>query len=130
MGDVRPIAWLLAVAVVAVLPGSVSATPVADLNEAGKAAYARGDYEGAERLFARAIEHQPREALLHYHRAVALTQLGRWRDAARAYETVLGLNPPAGLAASTRAALQELAPLLRGRPAAAPETLSVPLERR
>ena len=130
MGGIRLTAWLLVVSVVAALSGPARATPVADLNEAGRNAYARGDYEEAERLFARAIEHQPRQALLHYHHAVALTKLGRWRDAFRAYEMVLGLNPPVDVAVATRAALRELAPLFRTRPVAVPEVLSVPLERR
>ncbi len=130
LGSVRLTVWLLVVSMVAALPGPARATSVADLNEAGRAAYTRGNYEEAERLFARAIEHEPRQALLHYHHAIALTQLRRWREASHAYETVLGLNPPADLAAATRAALRELAPLVRARQAAAPEVLSVPLERR
>jgi clan AA aspartic protease (TIGR02281 family) len=103
---------------------------VESLNEAGKAAYARGDYASAERLFASAIEHQPRQPLLHYHHAVALTQLGRWREASRAFETVLVLNPPADIAAASRRALQDLAPLLHTRRAVPPETVTIPLEQR
>ncbi len=121
---------LLAVLVVVALASPASATTAEDLNEAGKAAYARGDYAEAERVFAKAIERQPRDALLHYHRGVALTQLGRWRDASRAYQTVLGLNPPPDIAAATRGALRELAPLVRARKASAPDAISVPLQRR
>lgn len=128
MGRVRMAHWLLVGLVLFAWPAS--ATTAEDLNEAGKAAYTRGDYAEAERLFARAIERQPREALLHYHRGVALTQLGRWRDASRAYETVLSLNPPPNIAAATRAALRDLAPLFRTRTASAAEAISVPLERR
>jgi clan AA aspartic protease (TIGR02281 family) len=122
--------WPLVVLMIVSLAPPASATMVEGLNEAGKTAYSRGDYAEAERLFARAIEHQPREAVLHYHHAVALTRLGRWREASRAYETVLGLSPPADIAAATRTALRDLAPLLRTRRAAPPEAVSVPLERR
>ena len=122
--------WGLVVLIFACLVRPASATLVESLNEAGKAAYTRGDYANAERLFASAIEHQPREPLLHYHHAVALTQLGRWRDAVRAYETVLGLNPPADIASASRNALHDLAPLLRMRRAAPPEAASISLERR
>jgi len=122
--------WTLVVLILACLVRPASAAVVESLNEAGKAAYARGDYANAERLFASAIEQQPREPLLHYHRAIALTQLGRWREAFRAHETVLGLNPPVDLASASRKALRDLAPLIRIRRAAPPEASSVALERR
>jgi clan AA aspartic protease (TIGR02281 family) len=120
----------LIVLIVACLVRPASATVVESLNERGKVAYTRGDYADAERLFSSAIEHQPREPILHYHHALALTQLGRWREASRAYETLLALNPPADIATATRRALRDLAPLLRLRRAAPPEAASVPLERR
>jgi clan AA aspartic protease (TIGR02281 family) len=122
--------WPLVVLMIVCLIAPANATSVDSLNEAGKAAYTRGEYAEAERLFASAIERQPRQPLLHYHHAVALTQLGRWREASRAYETVLGLNPPADIAAATQRALRDLAPILRTRRAAPPEAVSVPLERR
>jgi len=122
--------WTLVVLMLACLVRPASAAVVESLNEAGKAAYARGDYANAERLFASAIEQQPREPLLHYHHAIALTQLGRWREAFRAHETVLGLNPPVDIASASRKALSDLAPLLRIRRAAPPEASSVALERR
>ncbi len=108
--------------------GAVAAT-IDDLNEAGKAAYARGDYATAERLFARAIERQPREPLFHYHRAVALTRLERWREAVQAYETTLALKPPANLAAAATDGLRVLAPLLKRRAVTATEgdMITVPL---
>jgi len=120
----------LVVLILACLVRPASATVVDSLNEAGMAAYSRGDYASAERLFASAIARQPREPLLHYHHAVALTQLGRWREASRAYETVLGLNPPADIASASRRALRDLAPLSRRGRATAPEAASVSLERR
>jgi aspartyl protease family protein len=96
------------------LLASLGAT-VVDLNEAGKAAYARSDYAAAERLFDQAIVQAPKEPLLHYHRAVALTRLGRWRDASEAYETVLRLNPPQALRTAARDGLRALDPLTRAR---------------
>jgi clan AA aspartic protease (TIGR02281 family) len=122
--------WRMIFLLIVCLASPANATSVESLNEAGKAAYARGDYAEAERLFASAIEHQPRQPLLHYHHAVALTRLGRWREASQAYETVLNLNPPADLVAATRGALDDLAPIVRKRRAAAAEGVSVPLERR
>src|SRR5437870_11383437 len=68
---------------------------VADLNEAGRAAYARGDYEAAERLFSQAIAQAPDEPLLHYHRGVALMGLSRWQEAYTAFESALRLRPAA-----------------------------------
>ena len=121
--------WLLLLLMIVFIARSASATVVDDLNEAGKAAYGRGDYAEAERLFARAIEQQPRRALLHYHHAVALMQLGRWHQASRAYETVLLLSPPADIAAASRNGLRELTPLLRRRAATPSDEVSVPLER-
>src|SRR5260370_7894802 len=75
------------------LVGSVAAT-VPDLNEAGKAAYAKGDFATAERLFSQALVQAPDEPLLHYHRGIALMRLSRWREASTAFETALRLNPP------------------------------------
>lgn len=85
----------------------------ADLNEAGKAAYERGDYATAERLFRQATTQAPHDPLLHYHRGVALMRLSRWREAAAAFDTVLRLSPPADLAATTQQGIRSLAPLLR-----------------
>ena len=87
-----------------------------DLNEAGKAAYARGDYAAAERLFSQAITQAPDDSLLHYHRAVALTRLERWREAAREHQTVLRLGAPPALAAAAREALRAIEPLLLAPP--------------
>jgi clan AA aspartic protease (TIGR02281 family) len=103
--------WLLLAALLA----TVGAT-VADLNEAGKAAYARGDYAEAERLFREAVTRAPDDPLLHYHRGAALTRLGRWRDAAAAYEAALRLGPPEPLKAHIREGLRELQPVLRPPP--------------
>lgn len=84
-----------------------------DLNEAGKAAYLRGDYTEAERLFNQAAVRAPRDPLLHYHRGVSLMRLSRWREASAAFEAVLSLNPPADLAATAQQGIRSLAPLLR-----------------
>jgi clan AA aspartic protease (TIGR02281 family) len=85
----------------------------ADLNDAGRAAYERGDYATAERLFRQAATQSPGDPLVHYHQGVTLMRLARWREAAAAFDTVLRLNPPPDLAATTREGIRSLAPLLR-----------------
>jgi clan AA aspartic protease (TIGR02281 family) len=101
---------------------------VADLNEMGMTAYSRGDYATAERIFSQALAQAPQDPLLHYHRAVALTKLSRWREAATAYETVLRLRPAADVAAAARQGLGAVAPMVRSGPArTVPETTEVPL---
>lgn len=86
---------------------------VSDLNDAGKAAYSRGDYVAAERLFSQAVAQAPGDPLLHYHRGVALMRLTRWREASAAFEATLRLSPPAELAATAQQGVRSLAPLLR-----------------
>lgn len=99
----------------AVLVASVAASP-AELNEAGRAAYARGDFATAEALFSQAIAQSPRDPLLHYHRAVALTRLGRFAEAAREHDVVLRLGAPASLADLSRQALRDLGGVPGRRP--------------
>ncbi len=84
-----------------------------DANQSGMAAYQRGDFETAERLFQRAIAESPREPLFHYHRGAALTRLGRWVEAAQEYETALRLGPDPALADATRAGLAAVKPMTR-----------------
>ena len=113
-----------------ILAGSVAAT-VSGLNEAGKAAYAKGDYTAAERLFGQALAQAPEEPLLHYHQGITLMRLSRWREASAAFEAALRLNPPEDVAAAAREGLRSLAPLLR-QPAArgpAPDETTVTLQR-
>jgi clan AA aspartic protease (TIGR02281 family) len=113
-----------------ILAGSVAAT-VSGLNEAGKAAYAKGDYTAAERLFGQALAQAPDEPLLHYHQGITLMRLSRWREASAAFEAALRLNPPEDVAAAAREGLRSLAPLLR-QPAArgpAPDETTVTLQR-
>jgi aspartyl protease family protein len=114
------------------LAGDVAhAAGAADLNEAGKHAYQRGDHARAEQLFGQAITRAPSDPLLHYHRGIALSRLSRWDEAARSYEIALRLNPPAPLAASIRDALRSASSFLRspGRPTRAHEDVAIPLER-
>ena len=91
-----------------------------DLNAAGKAAYARGDYASAEQLFRQALTVAPDEPEAHYHHGVALTHLRRWAEAEAAYEKALTLRPPAGLAAAAREGLRAVKPLAQPRALAAP----------
>lgn len=87
-----------------------------DLDQAGRAAYERGDYEAAERAFAEAIGKSPGDAVLRYHRGAALMQLGRWDDAVAEYERVLKLRPTPEVASASRGALETLRPLVRRAP--------------
>jgi clan AA aspartic protease (TIGR02281 family) len=86
-----------------------------DLNEAGKAAYGRGEYAWAERLFGQAVAAAPDEPEASYHHGVALTHLHRWAEAASAYERALALRPPAALAAALRQGLRTVQPMIRSR---------------
>lgn len=104
---------------------------IPDLNKAGKAAYARGDFAEAERLFRQAIARAPEEPLLHYHRAVALMRLHRWREASEAYQAILRLDAPPAIAAAAREGLRTLEPLTRAptRRATPPGEARIPLQR-
>jgi clan AA aspartic protease (TIGR02281 family) len=79
-----------------------------DLNEAGMAAYAKGDFVEAERLFGAAVRQAPREALFHYHRGAALTRLGRLGQAEASYRAALRLGPTPELRRAIGEALQEV----------------------
>jgi clan AA aspartic protease (TIGR02281 family) len=124
----------LGLALLALAPGAArvaGGAGVADLNDAGKQAYERGDYARAERLFGQAIAQTPANPLLHYHRGVALSRLSRWDEAAQSYQTALRLNPPPALAASVREALRSVTALSGspGRSQRGPVDLSIPLRR-
>ncbi len=124
-----PVSCLAGLLGIALVTSAPAAGP--DLNEAGKAAYGRGDFATAERLFTQAIAEAPGDPLLHYHRGVALMRLSRWREASAAFAAVLQLNPPPELAASAQQGLRSLACLLREpapRTAQTEETV-VPLRR-
>jgi clan AA aspartic protease (TIGR02281 family) len=100
------------IALLALLLLSTAAAPI-DPDEAGRAAYARGDYAAAEGSFREAIARAPADALLRYHRAAALTHLGRWNEAVDEYERVLQLRPSQEVGAASRDALKTLLPLTR-----------------
>jgi clan AA aspartic protease (TIGR02281 family) len=113
---------LFTVAALSLVALAVLAEParadVSQLNEAGKAAYARGDLADAERLFREAIRGAPEEPLLHYHLAVVLTRLGQWKEAKEAYERTLALGPSSSVAAAAREGLRTVTPLTRSQPVA------------
>ena len=95
-----------ALLILAAVPGATLAISAAELNEAGKSAYARGEFEAAERLFSQAIAADPSQALFQYHRGVALASLFRLTEARASYERALRLNPPPALAVTIRDALR------------------------
>ena len=108
-----------------VLADHAAALTPAEANAAGMAAYARGDYAAAERLFSAAVAATPNEPLYHYHRGAALVRLGRFAEARASYERALRLKPPATLAETISAALREFGG--SGRRAVA-EADTVPIE--
>lgn len=108
---------LLAASLLAV---AIAGPAAADPDAAGRAAYARGDHAAAERLFAEAARRHPGDALPRYHRAVALTELGRWAEAAAEYEAALRLRPSPEVAAASRQGLGRVRPLLRAAPRSGP----------
>lgn len=97
--------WVLAASL---QPVPVQAVTADALNEAGKTAYARGDYATAADLFSQAATADPKQPLFFYHRAVALTRLHRWREAREAYLSAQRLTPPPPLATLVRDGLRAL----------------------
>jgi clan AA aspartic protease (TIGR02281 family) len=121
----------LLLALLALILMSTVAATVSDLNEAGKAAYTKGDFATAERLFRQALVRAPDEPLLHYHQGITLMRLSRWQEASAAFEAALRLNPPREVAAAAREGIRSLGPLLR-QPMArgpAPDETAVTLQR-
>jgi clan AA aspartic protease (TIGR02281 family) len=106
----RPTLFLALLALI--LMSTVAAT-VSDLNEAGKAAYTKGDFAAAERLFRQALVKAPDEPLLHYHQGITLMRLSRWHEASAAFEAALRLNPPREVESAAREGIRSLGPLLR-----------------
>jgi clan AA aspartic protease (TIGR02281 family) len=125
---VRVVFVVLALLSVVLPSGPAAAATASELNEAGKAAYGRGEHAAAVELFGQAIARDPGQPLFHYHRAVALTQLGRWREATEAYRMAQRLNPPPALAASVREGLRALAPLVTSTRASRDGSAAVPLQ--
>ena len=62
-------------------------------NEAGYALGQQGDWGGAQRAFARALEIDPSYASARRNLAIASFQLGAYEDAAREYRTLLSADP-------------------------------------
>lgn len=119
--------WLWGLVAATLMPGSAAASTADTLNEAGKAAYGRAEYATAADLFAQAIARDPTQPLFHYHRAVALTQLQRWREARVAYWTAQQLNPPPPLAALVREGWRALGPMVQSARSGDRESVSVAL---
>src|SRR5688572_10884648 len=84
----------LVLTMVLAAPAMAQSPDVVALFEDGLAAYRDGRYEDAEALFSRAHALEP-IADLTYNRARALENLGRFGDAADAYETFLAESPSA-----------------------------------
>ena len=103
----------LFLALLALILVSTVAATVSDLNEAGKAAYTKGDFATAERLFSQALAKAPDEPLLHYHQGITLMRLSRWREASAAFEAALRLSPPREVESAAREGIRSLGPLLR-----------------
>ena len=103
----RRFGFILLLAIVVVPAAGAAQTPL-EANEAGKAAYQRGDFATAERWFAAAAAAVPNEPLYHYHRGAALVRLGRYPEARAAYGQARALKPPAPLATWIEQALRDL----------------------
>jgi clan AA aspartic protease (TIGR02281 family) len=88
---------------------------VTELNDAGKAAYMRGDLATAERLFREALQAAPDDPTLHYHLGVVLTKQSRWKEAKEAYERCVRLGPSSGLRAAAMEGLRTVTPLAERR---------------
>ena len=118
---------VIVLALVAAPQVAFARTP-AELNQAGKAAYDRGDFAAAEQLFGGAVAALPGEPLFHYHRGVALIRLGRFAEARASYERALRLKPPAPLAATLNTALGALTGPRAAIAPASTEAVAIPLE--
>lgn len=106
-----PAAPRIAALVLAAL--AVAGAGIADLNEAGTRAYARGDYAEAERLFRQAVTAAPADAVLHYHHGVALMRLMRFAEAAAAFRNALERARSPEIAARAKQALERIESLPR-----------------
>jgi clan AA aspartic protease (TIGR02281 family) len=97
----------------------------ADLYMVGQAAWQRGDYPEALRLWSHGTALQPGDPVLHFWRAAALARLGQRHAAADAFRLALILDPPASVAAVAR---RELASLGAPTPASTEVETTVPVE--
>jgi clan AA aspartic protease (TIGR02281 family) len=101
------------------LAAAVFRADAADLEAQGRAAYSRGEFSHAEQLFTEALRERPRDAALHYQRAVALTRLGRVTEAAEAYRVALRFDPSPEVAAAAREGLRRVTAIPESRRAPA-----------
>lgn len=104
----RILGVLLAAVLVAHPSSALQAQTPAEANDAGTAAYQRGDFATAVRMFSAAAAAVPTEPLYHYHRGAALVRLGRYGEARAAYERARALKPPAPLSGAVEQALRDL----------------------
>ena len=58
----------------------------------------RKEWDGAAAAYARVLEHEPKNAAMHYELGRAYQELERWSEAARAFEDAIALDPDLGLA--------------------------------
>jgi hypothetical protein len=88
--------------------GAHGSAELRDLVAAGRDAYVRNDYETAELLFGRAVQHSATDGLLRYHHAIALMGLGRFGEARAEFRNALRLGVDGTVADEAQRALAQL----------------------
>src|SRR5688500_1484127 len=89
---------------------------LAELDQAGRAAYERGDYAAAEHAIGEALGRSPPDALLRYHRGAALQQPRRWHGAVAEYQRERKQPLAPEVAYDLRGARETLRPLVLRSP--------------
>lgn len=82
------------------------ASPVSSSNIVGM--ISQGDYAGALKSTDRLISAKPKEAELHYLRAICLTKLKNYADARTAYKEAIKLSPDSKTGSMARQGLEKL----------------------